>query len=299
MAAYNQYQPRRQNQPLPWKTWGVVVLAVLVIFLIGRWLIGGSSNNNTPSEDTDITLLGDANINSASTSNENSNINVAINGNINAAAVGSTSWQGWSVKSCPTAISSWGEAKKVALTFDLAADNEAVRQTIDILKQQGIPASFFSTGTFAEKYSGLVKDIAAAGFGVYNHGYQNDNYSTLSAASVNSQLTKGATAITAATGVSPQPLFRPPYGDFNETVTTAAAADGYCTVLWTVDSNDWQKDITADAAKTRILNALRPGAIVLLHAGYDTVPLYLADLATAITGQGYQLVTMADLMAGS
>ena len=46
------------------------------------------------------------------------------------------------------------------------------------------------------------------------------------------------------TGVRPT-LFRPPYGDYNNTVLEAAKACGYTSVQWSVDSLDW-KDYGAE-----------------------------------------------------
>lgn len=48
-------------------------------------------------------------------------------------------------------------------------------------------------------------------------------------------------------------LFRPPYGDYNNTLIEAADECGYYTIQWSVDSLDW-KDYGADNIVKTVLN---------------------------------------------
>ena len=73
---------------------------------------------------------------------------------------------------------------------------------------------------------------------------------------------------------------------------------GYGAVGWTVDSLGWQGTATggsAEGIRERVLAALRPGAIVLMHVGAapdgstldaDALP----QLITEIRARGYRLV---------
>lgn len=63
-------------------------------------------------------------------------------------------------------------------------------------------------------------------------------------------------------------LFRPPYGDYNNTLIEAADECGYYTIQWSVDSLDW-KDYGADNIVKTVLNHknLKDGAIILMHNG--------------------------------
>ncbi|MBI3573063.1 MAG: hypothetical protein HY092_02590 [Candidatus Kerfeldbacteria bacterium] len=57
--------------------------------------------------------------------------------------------------------------------------------------------------------------------------------------------------------------------------------------------------MTVDQAKQRVLDKARPGAIILLHAGYDITPALLESLRPSLTSQGYHFVTLSTLMAGA
>ena len=63
-------------------------------------------------------------------------------------------------------------------------------------------------------------------------------------------------------------LFRPPYGDYNNTLIESANVLVYHVVQWSVDSLDW-KDYGADSIVDTVLNhkALGDGAIILMHNG--------------------------------
>ena len=73
-------------------------------------------------------------------------------------------------------------------------------------------------------------------------------------------------AVLAALGAEPT-LFRPPGGSFSPDVIEAAGAYGQRLVLWSVDPTDWKAGTTATQITRRVLRAVRPGSIVVLHDG--------------------------------
>jgi peptidoglycan-N-acetylglucosamine deacetylase len=67
-------------------------------------------------------------------------------------------------------------------------------------------------------------------------------------------------------------------------VAAAAKALGDRTVLWSVDPADWQPGVTSDQLIHRVLAAVRPGAIVLLHDGGGNRSATVAALPAIIDG---------------
>jgi peptidoglycan-N-acetylglucosamine deacetylase len=55
-------------------------------------------------------------------------------------------------------------------------------------------------------------------------------------------------------------------------------------VLWTVDADDWRPGVTSEQIVARVLGAVRPGAIVLLHDGGGDRSATLAALPAIIDG---------------
>lgn len=300
MADYRRYRPRRSGSAGgSWGRWFVVAGLIVVVIVVAKLVWGGNksdtkntSNNNTT---TGISLITD-NVNVALTANLNTNASIDTN---TAVVAPSGSWTNFSVKSCPAAISSFGAAKRVVLTIAFSAANEATTKVFDSLKQAGVSADFFASGTFATKNADTVKSAVQNGYAVYSQSYDSTDLTTLTDAGVTSAITKAETAISAATGVSTKPIFRPPSGSYNDQTITLLNQQGYCAVLWTVDAYDWEEGMTVSGAKDRVMAAIAKqtgGSIVALHAGYDITPGVITDLVTALKDQGYSIVTLATLL---
>ena len=91
--------------------------------------------------------------------------------------------------------------------------------------------------------------------------------------------------------------FRSPYGEIAPAIVQGAQQAGYCTLLWTVDTFDWKNDQTAAGAATRGTDKLKPGAIILFHAGYDITADAVSQFITAATAQGYTFSTVSQLLS--
>ena len=91
-----------------------------------------------------------------------------------------------------------------------------------------------------------------------------------------------------------------PYGDENAHLIAVANRLGYVTVSWAVDTLGWQgasAGITVSEVAPRVLAALRPGEIVLRHAGSspDGSPLdahALPRVISELLARGYSFVTL-------
>lgn len=301
MADYRRYQPRYSSGGVHWRRWFLVGIVLVVVVLIGRGILGGGRTTNDNSGDSEISLVNegaDGNTNIAVPSDEaNNNTNAGTNTNRSNEPAGTEIFSDeFSLDICPTPISSYGDGKFIALTFDLSAANADAQKVLDSLKDKNARASFFVRGTFAEKNKDFVATVAKAGFGVYSGSYETKNLSALSNEEVANQVTRAETAIAAATGESPKPLLRPPSGDYDNDVLTAARAAGYCLVLWTVDAFDWQDGISAAESIQRVMDKAAPGAIVALHAGYDVTAAMLPSLIDKLRSAGYTLVSVPTLL---
>lgn len=66
------------------------------------------------------------------------------------------------------------------------------------------------------------------------------------------------------------------------------------TVMWTVDTIDWQKPAPS-ALQTRVLSKIHNGAMILMHPT-DPTAESLEALITKIKDKGYALGTVTELM---
>jgi peptidoglycan/xylan/chitin deacetylase (PgdA/CDA1 family) len=98
-------------------------------------------------------------------------------------------------------------------------------------------------------------------------------------------------------GVRPR-VFRPPYGLINRRLRLAIALCGLRTVLWDVDPRDFEEP-GAETICNRILGAVRPGSIVLLHDDRQEL-MGTADAVDLLVGElrrrAYHTVTVTELL---
>lgn len=124
---------------------------------------------------------------------------------------------------------------KVALSFDAAWGNEQTQTILDICAKHDIKVTFFMTGTWIEKYPESVKAIAAAGHELGNHSENHKQMSQLSKQQCIDELMKPHEKVKELTGIEMK-VFRPPFGDYNNTLIEAATECNYHTIQWDVDT---------------------------------------------------------------
>ncbi|MFD0675138.1 polysaccharide deacetylase family protein [Cohnella sp. GCM10027633] len=162
-------------------------------------------------------------------------------------------------------LSASREVRKVALTFDDVPDPRFTGQVLDVLKKKRVKATFFAMGTRSQKHPDLLRRIQREGHDVGNHSYSHPDFSKLPLDKVKSQITRAETVISGIIGYRPK-LVRPPYGEIMPEQLEWAKAQGYTVVNWDVDSADWRQ-LTADEVFRNVTKAVRPGSVILMHAG--------------------------------
>jgi peptidoglycan/xylan/chitin deacetylase (PgdA/CDA1 family) len=203
----------------------------------------------------------------------------------------------------PATIVRRGSDRKrwIALTFDGGSDAGNTAAILDLLAARHVHASFSFTGDFVRANPALVRRTARLGHVIVNHTDTHRSFTgvsthtpPLSSAERIAELQRGDAAISAVTGASTRPWFRPPYGDIDAATAVDAARAGYrYELLWTVDSLGWQ-GLAPAAVVARCLDGATPGAILLLHVdSQSTDASALPAIISGLRAQGYELVTVA------
>jgi peptidoglycan/xylan/chitin deacetylase (PgdA/CDA1 family) len=196
--------------------------------------------------------------------------------------------------------------REIALTFDAGSSDAALSRILTTLRQAEVPATFFLTGDFARTYPDGVADIAESGFRLGNHSDHHEHYPDLTDEQIRADLARAEAAIVSAAGSPAAPLFRFPFGDRTDADIRAVNDNGYACVRWTVDSLGWQGHeggMTAEMVTQRVLDASRPGAIVLMHVGAhpdDGTTLDADALPAVIAGlrqRGYDFVDLSVMLS--
>lgn len=185
--------------------------------------------------------------------------------------------------------------KVVALTYDVGTLPGDLSKTVPAVQAANVPAAFFVTGKLVEADRAAVEAIHVAGFPVYNHSYDNLRFSQLTPKEVQAQLQATDELIRSVTNTTTKPYARIPYGDSTPAALTAMREAGYCGLTWTVDGLDIANAATAAGVVQRVQRYVRPGAIILLHAGSDLAATVTPQVVTALQDEGYRFVSLDDL----
>jgi peptidoglycan/xylan/chitin deacetylase (PgdA/CDA1 family) len=186
-------------------------------------------------------------------------------------------------------------ARKVALTFDDGPVLQTYR-VLEALERHGARGTFFLVGRKVDGQEEIVHRLLAGGHEIGDHSYGHAPFPPPD------DVAACAAVIEHVTGKRPK-LFRPPFGAVDTPGAEAAIDGGMNVILWSVDSEDalppWE-GISADEITENVLDLVGPGAIVLLHDGlpWSRAADALPDLIERLLAEGYQLVTVSELLAG-
>jgi len=191
-------------------------------------------------------------------------------------------------------------AKAAALTFDDAPDPRFTPQILDILARHRVRATFFIVGSRARAHPELVRRIVREGHLIGNHSDTHALLTNKTAAGFEREIRRTDQTLLAITGRKPR-FIRPPYGEISPKQTDWTARRGYIVVNWNVDAVDW-RNTPSRTILANVRKQLRPGAIILLHAGggrgqdlsgtINALPRLIAMLKK----QGYRLNTLDELL---
>ena len=211
--------------------------------------------------------------------------------------------------------------KLIALTFDLCETDGDVAgydgRIIDLLRAQGVKATFFAGGKWMETHEERAQQlIADPNFEVGSHGLRHLDMARLSGEALKDEIAlteaaymrarKGLLArqCAAPTDAATEPpermtVMRFPYGSCNAASLAAVAEEGQLAIQWDVVTGDPDPQRSAKAIAETILSKAHPGAIIVAHAngrGWHTVEA-LAIVIPKLKEEGYGFVTVSELVA--
>lgn len=210
--------------------------------------------------------------------------------------------------------------KMIALTFDLCEENGYTSgydgRIIDLLRAQGIKATFFAGGKWMETHPERAQQLIGDPlFEVGSHGLRHLDLSHVNAPTLEEEinLTEAAYARAKTALASrqclvnvsrPEPparltLLRFPYGRCNDKALAAAADAGLLSIQWDLVTGDPDPLVSAKTIANRILTKVHPGAIVVAHANGRgrNIAAALAIALPKLKEQGYGFVTVSELIA--
>ena len=181
-------------------------------------------------------------------------------------------------------------SRVVALTFD-DGPSGYTSQVLQILMAYRAEASFQIVGSQGAANPNLVRQEAADGFALVNHTWDHVDLTKLSPSGWIGEVDGTDNLLSSINHREPSCL-RPPYGYTNGSVVSQLASRGLGELMWDVDPSDYLRPGTS-AIVQRVLSALHPGAIIIMHDGggdrSQTVAA-LPAIINGIRGAGYSIV---------
>ncbi|WP_051412071.1 polysaccharide deacetylase family protein [Halonatronum saccharophilum] len=182
---------------------------------------------------------------------------------------------------------------QMSLAINVAWGEEYLPSMLDTLDEHNVKATFFFIGRWVEKFPDMIKEIQDKGHEIGNHGYRHLHPKQLSKEGVVDMIKKNEELIEDVTGYKTN-LFAPPYGEVDDRIVEIANELGYKTIMWTVDTIDWQRP-APQVIVNRIVPKAKNGGIVLMHPTEPTAQA-LPEMIKGLSEKGYNLVTISQLL---
>lgn len=188
------------------------------------------------------------------------------------------------------------------MTFDMCPVLEGSgydAPLIDLLVERHIPATFFLSGRWIAKHEAEVKKLLAMPFfEIGTHGQVHAHLPGLDASRQRAEIIGPVALLERQFGYRGL-LFRPPYGEYDDTTVEVTHALGLRFILWNVVSGDPDPQLS----QTRMLDELRArvhrGSIIVFHAngkGRHTRAVVDELSRELVQQKGLQPVTVTELL---
>lgn len=198
-----------------------------------------------------------------------------------------------------------GSCKAVALTFDLCP----VRQgpgfdpaLVDYLIEHKIPATFFASGRWIERHDADMKKLLAVPFfELGTHGQVHAHLTTLNEDRQRAEIIDAVDLLKSRYGVT-APLFRPPYGEYNNVTLSVVEKLALRFILWNVVPGDPDPFMSAQKMLTHVTASARDGSVIVFHAngkGKHTREVVETLTRETFPKRGLRPVTVTELLSCS
>ncbi|MEU5085289.1 polysaccharide deacetylase family protein [Streptomyces sp. NPDC021356] len=181
-------------------------------------------------------------------------------------------------------------ARGVNITIDDGPDPHWTPQVLEVLRENGVKATFCMVGTQAKAYPDMVKAVVAAGHRLCDHTVSHDTaMDHKSQAYQSREILDAEKMITEASGGVRPMYYRAPGGAFTPYSRQLAASRGMRPLGWNVDTKDFEHPGTPAIVAT-VKQEVRNGPTVLFHdAGGDRAQTVAAlrEVLPWLKQQGY------------
>lgn len=153
-----------------------------------------------------------------------------------------------------------GAVPTVYLTFDDGPHPRATPFVLDQLHTAGATGTFFCIGKCVRDFPDIFQRIIAEGHSIGNHTFNHVNgWKTPPHAYLEE--------VAAAGNLIPSRMFRPPYGRISGKAAheMLTGTDPWTIYMWSILSGDFDRSLSPQHCRDRVLKHLSPGSVVVFH----------------------------------
>lgn len=191
------------------------------------------------------------------------------------------------------AIAQASDPPRVVITIDDGYNFD--HRIVDFLTSQGISASAFLIGSWAQKNPSLVKELDGLGWDICNHTQNHPWLTKIPDANIQAEISTCQSVITSISGQS-LPFFRPPGGLMDDRVKRVITSMAYIPILWDFDSQDAVPTKSSIQDRVNfITSSARDGNIILFHFGGKGTLELMTGIVRGLQQRGFSFVTLKEL----
>jgi peptidoglycan/xylan/chitin deacetylase (PgdA/CDA1 family) len=183
----------------------------------------------------------------------------------------------------------------VALTIDDSPDGETTPKLLDVLEENNARATFFLITNNIKDNEQIVQQILDEGHEIANHMTEDEITLPLPNEEFEEKLQEADEILNIYAETK---WFRPGSGLYDQDMLDIAKSYGYQTVLGTVHPLDPQIP-SATFSSWYVKQNTKPGSIIILHdcgSRGERTTAALAEILPNLVDQGYQIVTLSELV---
>ena len=201
------------------------------------------------------------------------------------------------IRSGPTAC------KAVAITFDMCPVRDGSgydAPLVEMLIEKRLPATFFLSGRWVETHDAQVRTLLAVPFfEIGTHGQVHAHLPMLDRDRQRREIDDAVRLVQTRYSYHAS-LFRPPYGEYDDTTVEVTRALGLRFILWNAVSGDPDPSLSRARMLEQLQATVRSGSVIVFHAngkGRHTRGV-VEDLSADLAAKGLRPVTVSELLAG-
>ena len=183
------------------------------------------------------------------------------------------------------------EKNNVSLMFNVYENTEIVKNIVSVLKDNGVSATFFVGGCWADDNEETLKIIRDNKNEIGNHGYFHKDHKKLDYLGNKNEIENTSKIVKELCGVETK-LFAPPSGSFSSITLDTANDLGYKIIMWSKDTIDW-RDSNEEKIISRATKNLTNGDLILMHPKSHTLKA-LPKIINIIKENNFNIVSVGE-----